>query len=76
MEKTGNLIIDHYSYDEKLIQNYQLANRRNSKRAGKAMGKIAVLIEEVYSLDLTVSEKQTLYIDLSYVYNKLNEIEL
>ena len=63
-------------YDKELIENYQLANRRNSKRAGKAMGKISFLRGQIYHLDLTASEKSSLYIDLTYVYNKLNEIEL
>ena len=31
-------------YDKELIENYQLANRRNSKRAGKGMGKISVMM--------------------------------
>jgi len=63
-------------YDKELIENYQLANRRNSKRAGKGMGKISVMMLDIKNLDLTESQKQNLYIDLSYVYNKLNEIEL
>jgi|TARA_R110001606_G_scaffold136858_1_gene274585 hypothetical protein len=62
--------------NKELIKHYQSANTRNSKRAGRAMGKICFLKEQVYGLDLTDSEKSSLYIDLTYVYNKLNEIEL
>jgi hypothetical protein len=77
MEKTGNLTIDHYSYDEKLIENYQSANTRNAIRAGKALGRLSnINLDFRFSEDLTDYKKENLLKDLDYVYKNINEIEL